>query len=175
VSRGASRNRKAKNRGARKGRGRGWATFLLFVLLGFFGLSIVLGRLQASSSERDDARERVRPTSLADPPAPIVPDAHSPTLIVWNGCGRPGLAAKVAGWLRRQGFDVFETGNADRSDYRETLVVQRSHRAEAGKKVAARLEERLGIGFLITQRPEVPEADVLLILGRDFPDSLPTY
>jgi hypothetical protein len=172
MTRGRAAKR-GRGKGKSKGRGRRWLTALLMTLLGFFVLSIVLGRLQASS--REAAGQAAQPVALTRTETRIVPDADSPTLVVWNGSGRDGLAGRAAGWLRGQGFDVFETGNADRSDYKETLVVQRSGRTEAGKKVAARVQERLGVGFLITQRADVPEADVLLILGEDFPDSLPMY
>jgi hypothetical protein len=171
----------ARARGKRRGRGKGesdgrtrrWLTVLLVALVGFFAFSIVLGRLQATS--QNEAEPMVQPVALARSETRIVPDADSPTLVVWNGCGRDGLAGKAAGWLRRQGFDVFETANADRSDYKETLLVQRSQRTEAAKKVAGRIQEKLGVGFLIDQRAEIPEADLLLILGEDFPDSLPMY
>jgi hypothetical protein len=79
----------------------------------------------------------------------------------------------VERWLRRQGFDVFETRNADRSDYRRKVVVLRSGRGAAARAVADRLREALGVGELIEQRVDVPEADALLILGADFPDTLP--
>lgn len=162
--------RRGQGKGKRKGRAGRWLTVLLVALVGFFAFSIVLGRLQASSQR--EAQSVVRPVALVRSER-IVPGAGSPTLVIWNGCGRDGLAGKAAGWLRRQGFDVFDAMNADRSDYKETLIVQRSPRTEAGQKVAGCMEAKLGVGFLIDQRVEVPEADLLLILGEDFPDSLP--
>jgi hypothetical protein len=83
------------------------------------------------------------------------------------------LGARAARWLRQRGFDVFEIGNADRADYRQTVIVQRSKRATAVQEVAGHLRDRLGIGVAIRQTVRYPEADVLLILGHDFPDSLP--
>ena len=148
---------------------RGWITLLLVVLLGLFGLSFYLGYLG-----RRPPRGPVQSAVWEVPPS-VVPDAGSPTLVVWNGCGVSGLGERVSRWLRRQGFDVYETCNADRMDYRRTLVVTRSQRPEAARAVAGRLKEVFGVGMLIRQQREIPEADVLLILGRDFPDSVPTY
>jgi hypothetical protein len=159
--------RTKKRRATKRSRSRGWITILLLVLLGFFALSIYLGRTQNEANRPEvrlvDDREEQR----------NVPEPGSPTLVVWNGCGRDALGARAARWLRRQGFDVFEITNADRTDYRRTLIVQRSERGAAVREVADRLEERLGVGLLVQQRARYPEADALLILGSDFPDSLP--
>ena len=160
------RKRRAKQP---KPRLRAWVTVFLVVLLALFGLSIYLGHLGPLSE-----RPQVETTAMVIPP-PVVPDADSPTLIVWNGCGEPGLAGRASRWLRRQGFDVFETMNADHMGYRQTLVVARSRRTSAARTVADRLNRRLGIGLYVEQRTDHPEADVLLILGKDFPDSLLEY
>ena len=148
-------------------RGRGIVTILLVLLLGFFVASIYLGQVRerpATSPMRG---------AVADLPPPIVPGPESPKVVIWNGCGRDGLGGKVERLLRRSGIDVYETRNADRSDYPHTLVIGRSSREKAAQEVAAFLERTVGVGLYITERAKVPEADVLLILGSDFPDSVP--
>lgn len=167
-----ARKSKSKRRGARAGRARLVATLLLFAVIGFFGVSIYLGRV--SSPRRSSEAGKARNASLVLPER-AVPTVGSPTLIIENGCGRSGLGASAERWLRRQGFDVFETRNADRMDYEQTLVIARSSRTEAARTVVERLQGTLGIGQLIEQRTKIPEADVLLILGKDFPDSLPAF
>ncbi len=165
------RSRRASGDAARTGRG--LVTILLLLLVGFFGFSIYLGYV----SDPRPAGEQRKPAQATrlDLPEPSVPQVGSPTLVVLNGCGRAGLGAQAGRWLRRQGFDVFEAKNADRKDYPQTLVVCRSHRDAAARTVADRLQRTLGIGLLIQQKVKVPEADVLLILGKDFPDSLPVF
>ena len=159
-----------KRRGKQpKSRLRGWVTVLLAVLLAFFALSIYLGHLGPLSR-----RPPVQSTAIVVPP-PVVPDAGSPTLVVWNGCGEPGLAGRAARWLRRQGFDVFETMNADHMDYQQTLVVARSRRSGGARTVTEHLNRRLGIGLYVEQLTENPETDIVLILGKDSPDSLLEY
>ncbi|MBD3161756.1 MAG: hypothetical protein GF346_05785 [Candidatus Eisenbacteria bacterium] len=157
----SKRSRKKRNRGRR------WVTVLLFLLVGFFCVSLYLGLRDRES----DGPEAV-PAAM-DLPEPIVPTPGSPSLVVLNGCGRPGLGREVSRWFRRRGVDVFETGNADRMDHARTLVVQRSDRRAAVDRIAAALREQFGVGLRMTQRAEIPEADALLILGGDFPDSLP--
>lgn len=160
---GSSKKRKKKG----KRSGRGFLTILLFLLIGFFGFSIYLGQVKHRPPEPP-----ARPTALDLPPA-AVPGPDSPKLVIWNGCGRDGLGRRAERWLRRSGFDVFETTDGDRQDYPLTLVIARSERVESAREVAAFLEKWAGVGQYLEQRKDPAEADVLLILGRDFPDSLP--
>jgi len=164
---------KRKGRNRKKGRGggaRSWLTILLFDLIGFFAVSIYLGRSGRSGSPAAHTAQR----ASLDLPAPArIPEAGSPTVIVLNGCGRVGLGGRVERWLRRSGIDVFETRNADNAYYDKTIVVSRSSRTEAAEQVHGFLRQTVGVGVLITERRPVPEADALIILGRDFPDSLP--
>jgi hypothetical protein len=168
-----SRKTKSKRGASKRGRARAVITLLLLVVIGFFGFSIYLG-YTSSPGPAGKSNHPARNASL-DLPERAVPTLGSPTLVIENGCGRPGLGAKAERWLRRQGFDVFETRNADRMDYAETVIVARSGRTEAAQAVLDRLQHTLGIGVMIQQRAKVPEADVLLILGKDFPDSLPVF
>ncbi len=163
-----SKRRSSKRRKAgKKGSVRGYLTLLLFLLIGFFGVSIYLGQVERPTDPSPN-----RTTALELPPA-AVPGPDSPKVVVWNGCGRDGLGGKVERWLRHSGFDVFETTNADREDYPFTLVVARSERTESAREVAAFVERWAGVGQYLEQRKDPAEADVLLILGKDFPDSLP--
>ncbi len=168
-----ARKSKSKSRRSSPGRSRMLITLLLFAVIGFFGFSIYLG--YASSRGATGHSERTARSASLVLPERAVPTHGSPTLVIENGCGRPGLGAKAERWLRMQGFDVFETRNADQRDYPQTVIVARSSRTEAAQAVLDRLQRTLGIGLLIQQRVSIPEADVLLILGRDFPDSLPVF
>jgi hypothetical protein len=165
---------KRKGRGRKKSGGGGarrWLTVLLFFLIGFFAVSIYMGR---TGRARVDTAKTARPAAL-DLPRVKIPEAGSPTVVILNGCGRVGLGGRVERWLRRSGIDVFETRNADNSNYDKTIIVARSGRPGAAEQVEQFLRKSLGVGLLITERKSVPEADVLLILGRDFPDSLPGF
>jgi hypothetical protein len=69
----------------------------------------------------------------------------------------------VASYLRDGGFDVLEVSNADRADYRTTLVVSRTEAPEPGKAVA----EYLGTSHVIQQISSQEMIDVTVIVGRD--------
>ncbi|HRX03864.1 MAG TPA: LytR C-terminal domain-containing protein, partial [Anaerolineae bacterium] len=87
-------------------------------------------------------------------------------LVVRNGTGNPVLAAQAADWLTREGFNVVSYGQADRSDYPRTVLVEHSD-----KPVTI---ESLRTMFAIAADNLQPEADpqsnsdLELIIGSDF-------
>lgn len=99
---------------------------------------------------------RVGPQAIGKPKQPI-------RIQLWNGSGRSGLAAELASYLRDGGFDVLEVSNADRSDYRSTLVVNRNENPEPARIVA----EYLGTSHVIQQAGSQEMIDVTVIVGRD--------
>ena len=115
------------------------------------GLSFVLILALAVS-----AAVRIPPQSAAKPKQPI-------RIQLWNGSGRSGVAAELASYLRDGGFDVLEVANADRSDYRSTIVVSRTQNPEPARVVA----EYLGTTHVIQQAGSQEMIDVTVIVGRD--------
>jgi hypothetical protein len=99
---------------------------------------------------------RVGPQSAGRPKRPI-------RIELLNGSGRSGLAGELASYLRDGGFDVLVVSNADRSDYRNTLVVNRSEWPEQGTVVA----DYLGTRHVIQQMRSQEMIDVTVIVGRD--------
>ena len=83
---------------------------------------------------------------------------------VLNGAGDAGAAAKVTEALRAAGFDVKTYGNADRFDYAESHVLDRSGRPGAAGAVAAALG---GIGVVERLDGEL-YLDASVILGSDW-------
>jgi len=85
---------------------------------------------------------------------------------VLNGCGVAGIAGRVGKWLERNGYDVKDIGNADRNDYPNSRILNRS-----GNLTAARELARLtGISENQIKRLELmpkPEVDLTLIIGKD--------
>ena len=82
---------------------------------------------------------------------------------VLNGTGEPGVAREVTMKLRSMGIDVLIEGNAQRFDYRETVLVDRKGNPELMKK----LSRRLGVSRVITQIQERPRVDATLVVGWD--------
>ncbi len=161
----------------KKSRGRGFGRFVeilagaaLLVVVLVFGISIAM---RYTGGEKDGPR--IDPVSYVTP-APAAEDLETlrnrPTLKLLNGCGRAGLADRMQSPLRRAGFDVLDTDNADRFDYDRTVVRDRSGKAGAAEKLSAWLQAEYGVGEVKPDRVPVPEADLILVLGQDLADSL---
>ncbi|HET9951202.1 MAG TPA: LytR C-terminal domain-containing protein [Candidatus Eisenbacteria bacterium] len=118
-----------------------WTLAALFVVIAALGVSTAL---------------RVGPQSVGRPKRPL-------RIELLNGSGRSGLAGELASYLRDGGFDVLLVSNADRSDYRNTLVVNRTETPEPGNIVA----DYLGTRHVIQQIRAQEMIDVTVIVGRD--------
>ncbi len=118
-----------------------WTLGLSFLLIGALAVS---------------AAVRVGPQAVVKPKQPI-------RIQLWNGSGRSGVAAELASYLRDGGFDVLEVANADRPDYRATLIVNRTQNPEPARVVA----EYLGTTHVIQQAGAQEMIDVTVIVGRD--------
>ena len=91
---------------------------------------------------------------------------------VLNGCGTPGLAQKFTNYLRSEGFDVIYTGNADRMDYSNTLLIERVDNSDKTEEVNAALAlhpKRVNVNHDLSLH-----VDLTLILGKDY-NRLPVY
>lgn len=85
---------------------------------------------------------------------------------VLNGCGVPGIANAYTGLLRKNGFDVVETGNFETFQLEETVIISRS----GVKDNAYRVARALGVAenkVIIESSPDF-YLDVSVIIGHDF-------
>jgi len=97
---------------------------------------------------------------------------HLPRLAqvqVLNGTGEPDLARNVTDFLRDRNLDVVSVGNADASNYAETLVLLR----RGDPAVARMVARRLGLGVPLEQRDASLLVDVTVILGKDLLEKRP--
>lgn len=93
---------------------------------------------------------------------------------VLNGCGVYGLAAQFTDFLRSQGFDVVNSGNAAKFDYPATLIIQRSERVESSYRMAELLNISKSDTTRLLVRPDLSLAtDVTVVLGKDYKDIKP--
>lgn len=106
---------------------------------------------------------RARPAPNAEPAAIRVHLA--------NGSGVARLAANLRTPLRRAGFDVCGTANADGSDYAETIVIDRCGERWKAEAVCQYLRSQWGAGRVVLQARTSLESDVLVILGRDLAEA----
>ncbi len=87
-------------------------------------------------------------------------------LEVLNGCGEAGIANNFTEMLRKNGFDVVETGNFETFDVKETFVIARNSSTANAKRVAA----ALGVdeNKIIQEESTDFYLDVTVVLGSDY-------
>ena len=97
---------------------------------------------------------------------PEIPATRPVRIEILNGCGVPKLASQYADLLRSRGYDVRDTRNADRSNYQNSLIYDRTDLAGQ----AVRLADLLGISTSqVTKNPnsQLVDVDLTLVLGAD--------
>ncbi len=82
---------------------------------------------------------------------------------VLNGCGERGLARRITEYLREEGFDVVEFGNAS-EPYLKTVVIDRRSKEKKFAKIVA---DALGSPILLEDVDSSSIYDVVVILGKD--------
>ncbi len=86
-------------------------------------------------------------------------------VVVWNGSGVTGAAAKAAGRIVALGFTA-ETGNADSSDFSRTLII---YKDEDKEDAAEAIADKLGCGKVQEDNGKYNfDGDILVIIGLDF-------
>jgi LCP family protein required for cell wall assembly len=93
-------------------------------------------------------------------------EREAATVEVLNGTLTAGLAADVTERLRQEGLNVTHTGNADRQDVAESLVVAHTDKTYTAQYIARFLN--LPESALVQGSELAAEYDVSLILGADY-------
>jgi len=85
---------------------------------------------------------------------------------VQNGTLSPGLAQRVAEYLKGLGYSVISFSNADRSDYASTVLIDYTGKPNTVNALAKRF--KVAPENIRRLMNKVGEADIRLILGRDY-------
>jgi LCP family protein required for cell wall assembly len=96
----------------------------------------------------------------------IVVNPSDVSAIVLNGTRRSGFAALTSDFLKTQGVNIAEVGNAPKKDTAESVIVHTSGNALKAQLIG----QLLGISD-IAEDPELTGADVAVILGNNAPQS----
>lgn len=125
-------------------------------------------------------REKIRPVidelfSTTKPPVAQVtvqvlePNqlaADDARISVVNGTDRPDLAEETAAYLKKRGYKVIRAGQADRTDYPKTIIVDYTGKTYTLERLAAEVDVPVEE---IRHSPNLQsEVDIRLILGADF-------
>jgi hypothetical protein len=82
---------------------------------------------------------------------------------VLNGTKETGIAMDVTKELRRRGIDVLIVDNAERLDFRESILVDR----KGNPRLMRRLAKALGCRMILEQLHPAPLVDATYIVGYD--------
>ena len=96
----------------------------------------------------------------------IVVKPSDVSAIVLNGTRRAGFAALTSDFLKTQGVNIAEVGNAPNKDTAESVIVHTSGNALKAQLIG----QLLGISN-IAEDPELTGADVAIILGNNAPQN----
>jgi hypothetical protein len=156
---------KPKRGSAAPARGGRAQTFGIFATLA--AVAVLLGSLGWGLREHFRGPRAAGPAVAADSaPAPA---ARAPAgrvrVEVLNATSIHGLARQATDVLRDRGFDVVQTGNAQRGTSQDSSVVlDRVGRLEVARQVA----DALGIRRVQARRDANLVLDVTVVLGRDW-------
>jgi LCP family protein required for cell wall assembly len=103
------------------------------------------------------------PDEPEEAPAVETVDPSSVDVEVLNGSGTSGLGASAADELSAAGFGIADTGNADSSDYTQTVV----RHAEGDEPLAATVAAQIP-GAVTEPSDSASSGTVTLVLGSDF-------
>jgi len=92
---------------------------------------------------------------------------------VLNGCGISGLANSFAEFLKRNDYDVVETGNAETYDYPTTLLIDHNTREQKEIEKLCRTLD-ISTNLIIRLTTADAAADATIIIGSDY-ESLHSY
>ena len=105
----------------------------------------------------------------AEFPSQAVDTASIIKVEVLNGAGVSGIAQRVTDYLRKEGFDVINYGNAESFSFYETIVLDRIGNRHRAQRVA----QAVGAGTVVEQKNPFLALDVTMILCRDFKTLIP--
>ncbi len=114
-----------------------------------------------------------KPTSTPTPKPTVNPvdkttglDRSSLSVVVENGSGEAGVAAKAADFLRSLGYNVVSTGNADNFDYTNVTIQVKSASSDFLSLLKNDLSANYTVGASSSDLSASSSADALVIVGK---------
>lgn len=90
----------------------------------------------------------------------------STTVTIWNGVGVSGIAGDCASFIKKKGWQLQSSGNAQSFVYDETLIV---YKYDSQKKNAELLASDLGQGRVVPSAARYNyDGDILIVVGKDY-------
>jgi hypothetical protein len=124
-------------------------------------LAVGLGLFLQPSLGRNESRAAIPPAAQSKPAPPKLPERWEIQVDVYNGTRVGNAAASVANEVAGLAYRMGEVGNANRRDYRKTLV----YYPPGGEAIGSRLAAELGVGTAALPSGDDP-LRLVVIVGR---------
>lgn len=124
-------------------------------------------QLSAGDTQLYSARPRELAAILEDAVEYLPVAGDTVDIQILNGNGVPGVGEEVAARLVGHGYRIALTGNADRLNYRRTLVVAYD-RSLGGEGLARRVRDLLRVGEVQVASQGQGIVDLTIVVGKDF-------
>ncbi len=85
---------------------------------------------------------------------------------IYNGNGKQGNARKLAGKLKKGGFNISGISNADHFDYENTIIRYNSNMKNEKQKAILRIKEILGENVELLEKNNTD--DIMIIIGKNY-------
>lgn len=156
------------------------AFLLVALFIVFIGVTIVLGNMFLSSSQKKGIEAIVTkstPTPIQATPTASTAVTTTPTpteaeldkgelsVQVLNGSGTSGAASELADVLKEAGYTVSSTGNADRFDYEETVIQLKKSQQGYGSLLRKDLSSSYTVAAEVETLAESARYDAIVIVG----------
>lgn len=143
--------------------------FILF-LAGMVAGFVVFDQLsQRTGGNPPISIGKASPTPTKEPTAtPQPPDFSKYSIMLENGSGIAGVAAELQEQLEAADFTVEEIGNADNSNYEETVIqMKNGTNTEFLEALRAELEKTYVVAKDTEELPDNEEFDAVVIIGNE--------
>lgn len=108
------------------------------------------------------------PTQVASDSASLIKDLALYDITVLNGSGKGGEAGKLEKKLKSEGFAVLETGNADKSDYKKTIIKAKNKVPVSFlEKLKSYLETQFDLEEKVETLADSEKTEVVIIVGSN--------
>ena len=124
------------------------------------------GEPPVASEGQPTAQPKTARTEPQAPPPKPEPVPRGIQVQVLNGCGAPGVAAKVTRYLRQMHIDVVIRDNYRHFNVKETFILDRVGNPSRMKKIA----QALGIptSRIRLEKDQLLQVDATIVIGADF-------
>lgn len=143
--------------------------FLAFGGFLYFSKNLNMNFLKKEEPEKKLVIPETTPTPTQEPL-----DKEAYTIEVQNGSGIAGEGAKIKSSLEVAGFKVGDVGNADNSDYTDTIITVNEDVPDVYIKALTKILEERGPVGKVKKFATGETGEVLVVLGSDLSDITPT-